>query len=283
MMTKGMPDFNQKEDDYWQTLPGTMGNIRPVSEFIKKHLATAIEVGKTVVTEKKVEEKKKEGVYVPSIQERLRTASMAMTVDLDEVLEKPMDELDIKDFSPLKILRQKQAKANHAKIIKEFYNDDMIELEEVVNKVPSSIKSKWTERDWHDQLIEAYAIYDTKVIKTKHKALKQVVDACDMLIAEGKLNRKPRKVKPKSAEKLVAKMKYKQQDEKTALVSINPADIRFDEKESIAKTLRKPVEQLAEFKKWGKIQRKKFFEGIKTTETKLNGRVNPDTILLLTT
>ena len=153
-----------------------------------------------------------------------------------------------------------------------------------------------------------------------------MVDACDMLIAESKLNRKPRKVKPKSAEKLVAKMKYKQSDEKTALVSINPADIikaeelwvyntktrklgryitsivdpqkqkrdgtglevkgttliRFDEKESIAKTLRKPVEQLAEFKKCGKIQRKKFFEGIKTTETKLNGRVNPDTILLLT-
>ena len=29
---------------------------------------------------------------------------MAMTVELDEVLVKPMDELDIKDFSPLKIL-----------------------------------------------------------------------------------------------------------------------------------------------------------------------------------
>ena len=56
----------------------------------------------------------------------------------------------------------------------------------------------------------------------------------------------------------------------------------YDEKESISKTLRKPAEQLAEFKKCGKIQRKKFFEGIKTTETKLNGRINPDTILLLT-
>ena len=147
-----------------------------------------------------------------------------------------------------------------------------------------------------------------------------------MIIAEGKLTRKPRKVKPKSAEKLVAKLKYKQSDEKTALVSINPADIikaeelwvyntktrkigryitsvydpqkqkregtglevkgttiiRYSETESISKTLRKPVEQLAEFKKCGKIQRKKFFESIKTTETKLNGRINPDTILLLT-
>ncbi len=328
LMLQGMPDFNQKEDDYWQTLAGTMGHVRPVTEFIKKQLKTVIEVGKTVAQEKKVEEKKNKDVYVPTIQERLKTASMAMTIPLDEVLEKPTEELDIKDFSPLKILRQKQAKANHAKIIKEFYNDEMIELEEVLHKVPTTIKSKWTEQeqDWHNQLLEAYSLFDVSDIKKKHKALKLVVDACDMIIAEGKLTRKPRKVKPKSAEKLVAKLKYKQSDEKTALVSINPADIikaeelwvyntktrkigryitsvydpqkqkregtglevkgttiiRYSETESISKTLRKPVEQLAEFKKCGKIQRKKFFESIKTTETKLNGRINPDTILLLT-
>ena len=328
LMLQGMPDFNQKEDDYWQTLAGTMGNVRPVTEFIRKQLKTVIEVGRTVVQEKKVEEKKNKDVYVPSIQERLKTTSMSMTIPLDEVLEKPTEELDIKDFSPLKILRRQQAKANHAKIIKEFYNDEMIELEEVLHKVPANIKTKWTEReqDWHDQLLEAYSIFDVSDIRKRHKALKLVVDACDMIIAEGKLTRKPRKVKPKSAEKLVAKLKYKQSDEKTALVSINPADIikaeelwvyntktrkigryitsvfdpqkqkregtglevkgttvtRYNEKESISKTLRKPAEQLAEFKKCGKVQRKKFFESIKTTETKLNGRMNPDTILLHT-
>ena len=37
LMLQGMPDFNQKEDDYWQTLPGTMGNVRPVTEFIKNN------------------------------------------------------------------------------------------------------------------------------------------------------------------------------------------------------------------------------------------------------
>lgn len=329
MMTRGMPDFNQKEDDYWQTLPGTMGHIRPSSEFIKKRLQEAIEKGKLVVTEKKEEAKEKAQYYQPTIQERLRKASINMAADMDDIIEQPVDEINIKEFSPLKMLRQKQAKANHGKIIKEFYNDEMMELEEVLNPIPQSVKSRWTEqeRDWHDQLQESYAIFTKDQIKKKHQVLKLVVDACDMIIAEGKLTRKPRKVKPKSAEKLVAKLKYKKADEKTALVSINPADIikaeelwvynaktrklgryitstidplkqkrdgtglevkgttiiRFDEKTSIAKTLRKPVEQLAEFKKCGKIQRKKFFESIKTTETKLNGRVNLDTILLLTT
>jgi len=56
--------------------------------------------------------------------------------------------------------------------------------------------------------------------------------------------------------------------------------IGFDEKESIQKTLRKPEEQLKEFKNAGKVALRKFLEEIKTTDTKLNGRCNPDTVLL---
>ena len=204
----------------------------------------------------------------------------------------------------------------------------MLELEEYLNPPSATARKSMSEQevDWADQLQESYAIYSKDDIKKKHKVLKAVCDACDMVIAQGKLTRKPRKVKPKSAEKLVSKMKYKKEDEKLSLVSIDPIDIikaeelwtyntktrklghyvtsvvdpqkqkrdgtgleakgttliRFSENESIAKTLRKPIEQLAEFKKCGKIQRKKFFEAIKTTETKLNGRINPETILLLT-
>ena len=147
-----------------------------------------------------------------------------------------------------------------------------------------------------------------------------------MMLDTAKLTRKSRKVKPKSAEKLITKLKYKASDEKTALVSINPVNIikanelwvyntktrklgyyvttskdplkqqrvgtglevkgttliRFSEIKSVQKTLRKPIEQMAEFKKLGKIHRKKFFESLNVTETKLNGRINLDTILLLT-
>jgi len=54
----------------------------------------------------------------------------------------------------------------------------------------------------------------------------------------------------------------------------------FHEDESIQKTLRKPEEQLKEFKNSGKVALRKFMDDIKTTDTKLNGRINAETILL---
>jgi hypothetical protein len=56
--------------------------------------------------------------------------------------------------------------------------------------------------------------------------------------------------------------------------------IGFDEKLSIQKTLRKPEEQLKEFKAAGKVKLRTFLEEIKTTDTKLNGRSNLETVLL---
>jgi len=54
----------------------------------------------------------------------------------------------------------------------------------------------------------------------------------------------------------------------------------FNEKKSIQKTLRKPADQLREFKTAGKVALRKFIENIPTTDTKLNGRFNSDTIIL---
>jgi len=56
--------------------------------------------------------------------------------------------------------------------------------------------------------------------------------------------------------------------------------IGFDENTSIQKTLRKPADQLKEFKNSGKVALRKFMDEIATTDTKLNGRCNPDTVLL---
>ena len=46
------------------------------------------------------------------------------------------------------------------------------------------------------------------------------------------------------------------------------------------KTLRKPADTIKEFKKAGKVALRKFMEDIKTTEIKLNGRLNTDTLIL---
>jgi hypothetical protein len=58
------------------------------------------------------------------------------------------------------------------------------------------------------------------------------------------------------------------------------AIIGFDELKSTCKTLRKPAEKLAEFKTQGKPGLRKFMDTIKSVETKLKGRISPETILL---
>jgi hypothetical protein len=56
----------------------------------------------------------------------------------------------------------------------------------------------------------------------------------------------------------------------------------FNENLSVQKTLRKPEEQLKEFKAAGKVQLRKFLDDIRAVDIKLNGRINEDIILLRT-
>ena len=130
-----------------------------------------------------------------------------------------------------------------------------------------------------------------------------------------KATKKARVKKAPSREKVVAKIKYAKTDPVLKLVSINPADIvganelwvyntksrklgkyvaaayqtltvkgtslvNFDTDKSVCKTLRKPEEKLKEFAKAGKIQLRKFLDDIKATESKMNGRMNADIVLL---
>jgi len=141
------------------------------------------------------------------------------------------------------------------------------------------------------------------------------MSACDMLSQEAKVNRKPRAKKSVPAEKIVAKLKYMKTNEPLKLVSINPTDIigatelwvynsktrklgkyvsdeyktlsvkgttiiGFNENLSVCKTLRKPEEKLKEFKAAGKVQLRKFLDDINATDTKMNGRLNEEIILL---
>lgn len=327
LLLDGMPDFYQKEDDYWQTLAGTGGNITPVSDFIKKRIAETIEAGK-VIKEKKLEvekeEAKKKNVYRPTIQELLRAKAFSMTNEIDDFINDfEMTSGALKSFKPLSLLRKVQAKANHAKIIKELYEGCYKEYDELINP-PSTKNMTEKELDWHNQLIEGYTHLEKSEIKAMYEMYKSIVQACDMIIANAKFDRKPRKRKPISAEKVVSKMKFCKEHTETGSVSINPVElvgasiavvyntktrkigvyhasnidpmglgregsglsvkgttmIRFKESESIQKTLRKPQEQLAIFKKVTKRSLNKEFNAIKSVETKMNGRINEHTLLL---
>lgn len=273
--------------------------------WLGDQIADVVENSKLDVEEEEDKEAKNSVPQI-SIQERVREATFVMTEEIEDAIEKwqtDPDNFNPKEFKVLNLLKGKQAKAAHARIIRDFYARDLAELEELASGKAD------------EQLKEGYSHRSKKQIRTFIEFLREVNEACTMLMQEAKVNRAPRAKKAVPAEKVVAKMKYMKTFEPLKLVSINPTDIirakelwiyntktrklgkyvatefgelnvkgtsitGFDEFKSICKTIRKPEEKLKEFKAAGKVQLRKFLEDINATDTKMNGRINEETILL---
>jgi hypothetical protein len=293
-LIKGMPtireDFNDGKD---------------TSVWLRTRINEVIEQGKDDSDDSEVVVEVKKDVYTPSIQERVREASMLMTEEIEtaiEAFQTDPDAFEPKAFKVLNVLKAKQAKAAHTRIIRSFYERNLQELIEAS-----------TTKD--EQLKEAYSHLSKAQMKKIIAFYQEVVSACDMLGQEAKVNRKPRAKKPTDKSKVVAKLKYKKTDEPLKLVSINPEDIigaqelwiynsksrklgkyvaeefkelgikgttiiGFSENKSVQKTLRKPADQLKEFKAAGKVALRKFLDDINAVDTKMNGRINDEIMLL---
>ena len=243
---------------------------------------------------------------VVSIQERVREATFKMTEEIEDAIEVWMetpDKFDPKQFKILNLLKGKEVKAAHARVIKEYYSNSMKELTEVVEGKDEDLK-------------EGYKHRNKKQINNLLVFYKEIDSACTMLMEEAKVSRKPRTKKAVPKDKIVEKLKFLKTFEPLKLVSVNPTDILgskelwiyntktrklgkyiaddmtgplgikgttiigYDEHKSVQKTIRKPDEKLKEFKTAGKIALRKFLEDINATDTKMNGRINEDIILL---
>ena len=296
-LLRGMPavraDFNQGRD---------------TAAWLREQIVDVIAQGKDDVDEDEVNaaEAAKPVVAQPSIQDRVREAAYRMTEEIEDAIESfqtDPENFDPKAFKMLNLLKGKEVKAAHARIIKGFYSRDLAELEELASGKGD------------EQLREGYSHRSRKQIKILIAFYQEIMMACDMLAQEAKVNRAPRKTKAVSKDKLISKLKYMKTNEPLKLVSVNPVDIigagelwiyntksrklgkyvaaefntlgvkgtsitGFDEFKSICKTLRKPEEKLKEFKAAGKIALRKFLDDINATDTKLNGRINEEIILL---
>jgi hypothetical protein len=277
---------------------------RSTAEWLLSSISEAIQTGKGDAVEEETEDVKPNAPVI-SIQERVREASFKMTEEIENAIEAfgtDPENFDPKAFKVLNLLKAVEAKAAHARIIKEFYSRNLAEL----LAVPGT-------KD--DQLKEGYSHLSKNNLKKITQFYQEVVSACDMLAQEAKVNRAPRAKKPTDKSKVVSKMKYLKTFEPLKLVSVSPVDIigakelwvyntktrklgkyvaaeyqelnvkgttiiNFSESQSICKTLRKPEEKLKEFKAAGKVQLRKFLDDINATDTKMNGRINEETVLL---
>lgn len=318
MLDMGVPSYYDKHAEYWESLAGVSGKMRDINEFIKEHVDLAIVAGKGLVEEEQAEEDSKKNVYVPTIQDRIREQAQQACHKIDDWLDTYVEKK--KDFNFVGHFTELGVTQAHARKIKEFYTGEYEEYNEVVNHMPTpqqiaKIKDE-KEKDLVQQFREGYSHIAKADAKKFLEGLEKILGACDVVIEKAKTTRKPRVKKAPSKEKLVAKLKYKKQDDKYSIVSVNPLDlieakevwvfntknrklgkymaddmtgpitvkgttlVGYNEITSVQKTLRKPEEQLKAFKSSGKVALRKFLEDITTTDTKLNGRLNEETVIL---
>jgi hypothetical protein len=269
-------------------------------EYIKECIARAINSTADEVVEEIVEEAPK--AYVPTIQDRMNEKTADTIGELeghyDEFIRNPKYNFKTYDYLVANNVPQSQ----------------LSKYEEVYQARFDELKAAYEKQD--EQLVEGYSHYKAADFKRIFAFIDQILNDIIQYRGVKKATKKVRAPKSVSKEKVVAKLKYAKEDKVLRLISINPADIigaqelwvyntktrklgkyvadslkgplnvkgtgiiGFDEHKSTSKTLRKPDEKLKEFAKATKIQLRKFLEDIKATETKLNGRINTETILL---
>lgn len=297
-LLRGMPDIH----------PG-FNQGRSSSEWLRTEIAKIIELGRNDVDDSEETVTKVAKVVEapqPTIQDRVREAAGQMNEEIDYAIDSWItdpEKFDPKAFKMVSLLRGKGAKAAHARIIKSFYTASQNELAELAGGNPD------------EQLREAYKHVSRKNVKKLIEFYASIMAACDQIAAEAKILKKPRAKKVKPAEELVAKLKFKAIDDKLGVVSVPAAGIigaqaavvynsktrkigiyiakssaglnvkgtsiiDFTDK-SFQKTLRKPAEQLKEFKEQNTQKRAiDWFNKIKSTDTILNGRVNAEVMIL---
>ncbi len=135
-LLKGMPsvraDFNDGKDS---------------AAWLRAQINEVIEQGKDDKDDSDEAVEVKKDVYTPSIQERVRDASMLMTEEIENAIESfqtDPEAFDPKAFKVLNVLKAKQAKAAHTRIIKSFYERSLQELIGVPGLVTIPFRAKVT-------------------------------------------------------------------------------------------------------------------------------------------
>ena len=269
--------------------------------------------GSKIVEIKAKEEKQKKKAYIPSIQERLMEAAEEKLEEIetwiDDYLRDPKAN-PLKNKLPHDSFKKNEINLGHTRWIQKWYIGPKEELEELI-ALPTAAKQD----EMQKQLAEGYSRFTKAQVREMLEFYNRIFQAIDILRAEKKQARPARKVKQKSAAELVKKLKFKPSEPTFGIASIAPADIIgatalvvfncknrklgiyyaedhttltvkgttlqfFDEKRSLQKTVRKPEEIMSEWKKVTKHKLDTMFGYLKTTETKMNGRFNEDTIIL---
>lgn len=241
---------------------------------------------------------------VISIQDRLKEKAKEAAGEVegwidDFMCNKSLPAKSVEEF--VNLFKSFDLKAPHIKFIIEIFERRAKEIATAVSGEDKFV-------------VEAYCNFTKPELKKFDLFYKNLFKACDMLQEAAKVERAPRKKKPVSTEKLVSKLKFKKDDAALGIVSVNPSGIigakevwfyntktrklaqyRAEDgntlsvkgtsllnfsSDSVEKTLRKPGEALAEFKKASKVKLRTFLKDLSTTDTQCTGKINEHHVIL---
>ena len=270
-------------------------------EFLDKVILEVIQRSNDSPMEEVVATKRPAEVYKPTIQDRLNEKTSENIGEIEGVYDDISKGVKT-TFKPYDFLSASNVAQSQLGKYEKIYSDRRAELALAQSKKDA-------------QVTEAYRHYKTADFKRVLAWIDDLLAAIEQYRGVKKATKKAAVRKAPSKEKLVSKLKYAKEDKALKIVSINPADIigaselwvynpktrklgkyvtatyqtlgikgttitGYDVDKSVAKTLRKPEEQLKEFAKAGKIALRTFLKEIKAVEVKLNGRINTEILLL---
>lgn len=270
-------------------------------EKIREWIAAAAEHATDDVDEPTAKDDKKPEPYRPTIQDRLNEKLAETLGEMEGWVDEAFanTKTDHKAYDFLTVQKVPQAQIGRVRMVFQEKRDEI----------------EMAKSGEDDQLKEGYGHLKASDFKRILTWIDRVLADIDSFEKVKKTQRKARVKKAPSKEKVVAKLKYLKEDKGLKLVSISPSDIigsqelwvynvktrklgryvaaqyqelgvkgtsiiGYDENRSMSKTLRKPEEKIREFGKASKVQLRKFLEEIRATETRLNGRINSDILLL---
>jgi hypothetical protein len=299
---KGLPDSSIRLTTGWLCRMITVGLQLTDAEHSKleEHLAEMM-----VMRQADITAPEDVGVAKPNIQDRLREKMSECAGEIDGLYDE-LIQTGAKmtaDFKPITIIRGKN-------VAPQMVND----IAEKWHHVKAELELAMSGKD--DQLAEAYAHFGKIQLRNLIKFSEQVIADCGSYIQIKKVERKPRKTKPLSAEKVTAKFKYLKEfaelklksepvtklaeaqeawlydTKKRKLIHVvadshagsfrvkGSTIIGYDTVQSTQKTLRKPAEQLKALMALGAPGARKYYKDIKSTDVAFNGRGNDNLVIL---
>ena len=268
-------------------------------DFLNKCIINA--VSDVEVDPEEITTKPKVEIYKPTIQDRLAEKTSELIGEMEGMFDEIVKNTK-PNFKPYDFLTANKVVQAQLPKYRTVFENKKFELELAQSKKDA-------------QLTEAYKHYKSADFKRIIAWLDLVLLALDEYRQVKQATKKARVKKAPTKEKLISKLKFAKDFKELKLVSINPAEIigatdlwiynvktrklgkyvaaahsqlsvkgttivNFDSDKSVCKTLRKPDEKLKEFSKASKVALRKFLDDIRATETKLNGRISTDIVLL---